>query len=152
MNQPITNFVIEELTSYSSDDAARIGQLLPHLSDKFDDSPISQDLLSTIIDSPLHAQLVARAGGEIIGLATLSIIFGIGAGRNAWLDDFVVSPDARGSGVADTLGNAMIDWCATNQAKSLNFTSKPSREAAHRFYSKHGAEIRETNVFKKTLS
>lgn len=148
MNHSDFNFTTEELTRYSVEDATDIGRLLPYLSDAFDGSPTSKERLESIISSSFHTQLVARSGNEIVGIATLSILLGAGSGKSAWLEDFVVSPNVRGTGVADALWNAIIDWCKQQQVKSLNFTSRPSRVAAHHFYKKRGATIRETDSFR----
>lgn len=152
MNQPDTSFVVAELTHYSDQDAVDIGALLPHLSDKFDGQTIPKELLANIVSSPFHAQFVVRSNDKVIGIATVSVILGAGSGHSAWLEDFVVSPQARGTGAASALWDAMIDWCEEKQVKSLNFTSRSSRKAAHRFYEKHGAAIRDTSVFKKSIN
>ncbi len=125
---------------------------MPHLSTSFTDRPTSEELLRAIIDSPYHDQLVARsADGTIIGAATLTTTMGVGAGRGVWLEDFVVDPTVQGAGVGGRLWDAMIAWCRTHQADKLCFTSRPSRTAAQAFYLKHGAIIRDTNFFKKTI-
>lgn len=143
---------IEILQEFSEKDAAEIGRLLPYLSTSFSSDPVSEELLRSIIESPYHDQLVARnESGDIIGAATLSVIYGAGAGRNAWLDDFVVDPNIQGAGIGSQLWDAMIEWCKTHHAGKLGFTSNPSRAAAHAFYLKRGAIIRDTNYFKKTI-
>jgi GNAT superfamily N-acetyltransferase len=152
MNQPTPQVTVEILTEFSQKDAAEIGQVLPHLSDRFDGSPVAEDTLQSIILSPSHAQLVARdETGIIIGIATLSLTLGAGSKRNAWMEDFIVAPEAQGKGIGSILWNAALDWCQTKKAKKLNFTSRPSREAAQAFYLKRGARIRETNYFTKAL-
>jgi len=143
---------IETLKEYTEEDAAQIGHLMPHLSSSFAGDPIPEELLKEIIASPYHDQLVARnESGDIIGAATLSIIYGAGAGRNAWLDDFVVDPNIQGAGIGSKLWDAMIEWCKVHHAGKLGFTSNPTRTAAHTFYLKRGAIIRDTSYFKKTI-
>lgn len=137
---------IERLTTYSSQDAAEIGKLLPTLSAKFSDNPVDETLLREIIDSPHHEQIVARIDGKIVGAATLSITFGTGAGRKAYLEDFVVSSDTQGQGVGGIIWDEITNWCTERNA-SLFFTSSAKKEAAHRFYLKRGATIRDTSVF-----
>lgn len=152
MNQPPSPYRVEALNSYSESDAAQIGKLLASLSDKFDGSPISGQLLRNIIDSPYHEQLIARSSeGVVVGAATLNIIMGAGIGRKAWLDDFVVDPSLQGSGVGSLMWDAMIEWCKLHNIAMLSFTSNPKRVAAHRFYLKRGAEIYETDYFKKAI-
>lgn len=152
MNQPTPSVAIEVLTDYSSQDAIDIGQLLPHLSDIFDGSPVSEHVLRDIIASPYHDQLVARNDqGRIVGTATITITMGAAVGRNAWLEDFVVDPTVQGAGIGSRLWDAMIDWCRKRSVHKLGFTSNPTRTAAHAFYLKRGAEIRDTSYFKKTI-
>lgn len=148
MNQP----TIEALSTYSDQDAIAIGQLMLHLSDSFDGSPVPKALLSDIIASPYHEQLVARdEQGAIIGTATLTVTMGAGVGRNAWLEDFVVDPTIQGAGIGSRLWDAMIIWCREHGVRKLGFTSNPRRAAAHTFYLKRGAVIRDTSYFKKTI-
>ena len=151
MNQP-TPTTIEVLAAYSSEDAAMMGSLLPYLSDKFDGAPLDEGLLRDIISSPHHDQLVARnTDGAIVGMATVSVVLGAGVTRGAYLEDFVVHPDTQGMGVGGALWEAIISWCQEKGAKKLDFTSSPSKEAAQRFYLKHGAVVRDTNHFRKTI-
>lgn len=143
---------IEILTEYSPADAVALGGLMPYLSDKFDGSPVPEALLRDIIASPYHDQLVARdEQGAIIGTATLTVTMGAAVGRNAWLEDFVVDPTVQGGGIGSQLWDAMVDWCRAHGVRKLSFTSNPTRTAAHTFYLKRGAEIRDTSYFKKEI-
>lgn len=137
---------IERLTTYSPNDAAAIGKLLPALSSRFTDDPVDETLLKEIIGSPHHEQIVARIDGTIVGTATLSITIGTGAGHKAYLEDFVVSPDTQGQGVGSAIWDEITKWC-TERNVGLFFTSNAKKEAAQRFYVNHGATIRDTNVF-----
>ena len=137
---------IERLQVYSNEDAAQLGTLMTYLSDKFNGEPINEDLLNAIISSPYHEQLIARIKGRIVGAATLSITLGVAAGAKGYLEDFVVDPEARGQGVADRVWDEIMRWCSEHSV-DLNFTSRKGREAAHRFYTSHGATIRDTSVF-----
>ena len=145
MSETIEPYV-SRLTEYSEDDASELGTLMTHLSDKFIDRPIDKELLEAIIQSPYHEQLVARFQGRIVGAATLSIVMGAGAGRMGYLMDFVTDPDVRGQGLGKRLWADMMSWCSENDV-NLTFTSRPERAAAHEFYVRSGAEIRDTTVF-----
>lgn len=142
---------VERLTEYSEDDAAGIGELMPILSGSFTGAPIPEERLRAIIESPYHEQLVARHDTRIIGAATLSIIIGAGAGNKAWLEDFVASPGTGIRGIGQALWDEIEVWCL-ERSTNLEFTSRPSRVAAHAFYTKNGAKIRETATFKKDFS
>jgi GNAT superfamily N-acetyltransferase len=137
---------VERLQQYSLSDATAIGQLLLVLNPKFPGTPVDEDLLRDIISSPHHDQIVARIDDEIVGIATLSVTIGTGAGRKAYLEDFVVSDKVQGQGIGSLIWKEIANWCEERQLV-LHFTSNPSRQLAHKFYLKHGATIRETSVF-----
>ena len=153
MNQRIPEvLVIEALTDYSDKDAREIGELFPHLSSKFDGSPVPKELLTQIIESSTHEQIVARDDNErIVGAATLTIVIGAAIGRIAYLQDLVVDSNIRGAGIGGKIWEAILDWCKNNNISKLEFTSHPSKEAAHGFYLKQGAEIYETSFFRKII-
>lgn len=142
---------IERLASYSKQDAADMGKLMPVLSSKFSDKPVDKNLLEQIIASPDHEQIVARLDGRIVGCATLSMTMGVGAGRKAYLEDFVVDPNIQGQGIGSKIWDEVIAWCTERKLK-LFFTSSASKEAAHKFYLSRGATIRDTSVFQYTES
>jgi len=137
---------IERLTAYSQKDAIDIGRLMPFLSQRMNDKPIDQKLLTQIIESPYHEQIVARLNGKIVGAATLSIIMGPAVGKQARLEGFVTDPEIRGRGIGSRIWDEILLWCNERDI-DLEFTSNPSRAAAHRFYLTRGAEIRDTTTF-----
>lgn len=137
---------VERLKEYTPEDAAGIGRLMPYLSQSFDGEPINEQLLRTIIESDNHEQLVARIDARIVGAATLSIIMGAGAGKKGWLEDFVTDPESSIKGTGQIIWDEMEKWCLEHDV-NLNFTSRPSRAAAHNFYLKNGAVVRKTTVF-----
>lgn len=123
---------IEILTTYNEQDAIELGALM-HLSETSSGEPIAEELLRAIIESPYHAQLVARdASGAIIGAATLSITFGAGAGAKAYLEDFVVNPEIRGGGIGSQLWDAMCEWAREHGACKY-VTSSDRHASAHGF-------------------
>ena len=153
MNQPASDVKVEALATYSLEDATAIGHLLSTLSDSFDDNPVEKQVLEDIISSPYHDQLVARNNkGVVIGTLTVSLMMGAGVIRKAWMEDFVVDPDAQGMGVGSRLWDALVIWCHDRQIQKLEFTSRPDKVTAQHFYLKRGAIIRETNHFLMTIN
>lgn len=142
------NLTIERLARYSDADAAGIGRLRPFLDRTYPDRPVARELLAGIIDSPHHAQLVARMEGRIVGAATLSILMGSATGRIGYLSDFVTDPSVRGQGVGGRLWEETMAWCREKRV-DLEFTSSPARQEARAFYLRRGAMVRETTVFRK---
>lgn len=145
------NITISTLTEYTNDTAAQLGQLYTELTTSADGSPVNKELLEEIISSPSHEQILAISDtGQIIGAATMSLVLAGYAGRVAVLQDFVVASESRGQGIAGQLWQAICQWATEKNANKMQFTSKPSRHAAHNFYLKHGARIIDTNTFMVT--
>lgn len=142
---------VEYLTVYTPEDAAGIGRLMPYLSESFSSDPVPEDILRAIIESDDRAQFVARISSHIVGVATLNTIIGAGAGKKAWLEDFVSDPEATQKGIGQAIWNEVEVWCRQRNL-NLHFTSRPGREAAHHFYLKNGAQVRDTIAFKKHIN
>jgi ribosomal protein S18 acetylase RimI-like enzyme len=66
----------------------------------------------------------------------------------AWIEDVVVDGAARGRGVGEALNEEAIRRAAAAGARSVDLTSRPSREAANRLYRRLGFEVRDTNVYR----
>jgi GNAT superfamily N-acetyltransferase len=141
---------ILELDQVSAGDLAAISGLLSQLSPRLANLTIAEEILQEIIDSDAHVQLVARLDGQIAGIATLTKVLALNE-RYAYLEKFVVDSAARGSGIADQLWDAMVDWAKANALEWIEFTSKPSRVAAHKFYARQGAQIRATSALRYVL-
>lgn len=143
---------IKRLTKYSLETAEAIRRLLIDLSRSGKDKgEIPEEWFLDVINSPWHDVLLAVEDGEILGMCSLSVIMGAGIGKNAYLEDFVVSAEARGKGVGDMLWREMLEWGKEKGAKRMEFTCGNGREVAQTFYKNHGAEIYETNFFRKEL-
>ena len=100
-----------------------------------------------MVDSPASDLLVAVEDGTILGALTL-VTFRIPTGLRAWIEDVVVDDAARGKGVGAALNNRAIELAAEHGARTVDLTSRPSREAANRLYQRLGFERRETNVYR----
>mgnify|MGYP003582215215 CR=1 FL=1 len=138
--------VIERLKAFADQDKRDIDRLMAMLSGRFADGVVDDSILEKIIQSPNHEQLVARLDARIVGAATVSLVFGAGIGSVGYLQDFVVDSEVRGKGIGDALFEEVEAWCLEHGAE-LEFTSSASKEAAHAFYRKHGATVRDTTVF-----
>ncbi len=88
--------------------------------------------------SPATILFVARDGdGPILGSLTLAL-FRIPTGLRAWIEDVVVDEAARGKGVGAALNEAALDHARTVGARTVDLTSRPSREVANRLYQRLG--------------
>ena len=134
--------------SASAEVLAACHRLIPQLSSS--SAPISAQELEEIIESNTTVLFAARSGQEIVGLLTLAI-FRIPTGVRAWIEDVVVDNQARGKGVGDALNRAALAEAERRGAKTVDLTSRPSREAANRLYQRLGFKQRDTNVYRYDL-
>ena len=91
----------------------------------------------------------AEAGqsAPILGMLTLAT-FTIPTGLRAWVEDVVVDGEARGQGAGQALVEAAVEHAGKLGARTVDLTSRPSREAANRLYRRAGFKLRETNVYR----
>ena len=116
--------------------------------------------LSTSSQIPGQAQLqeiadndtlfIARHEGRILGSLTL-VTFRIPTGVRAWIEDVVVDEAARGQGIGEALTRAALERAAELGARTVDLTSRPSREAANRLYQRVGFKLRESNLYRYTF-
>lgn len=125
-----------------------VGRILPQLS-KSSPAPTTAEI-AEIIASPASDLLEARLDGRIVGTLTL-VIFRIPTGMRAWIEDVVVDESARGHGVGEALNRFALDLAQQRGCRTVDLTSRPSREAANRMYQRIGFEARETNVYRYSL-
>ena len=127
-------------------------RLIPQLSTTA--VPPDRQVLSDIISAPGNTVLVAKDasnGGQIVGTLTL-VMFRIPTAMRAWIEDVVVDAGARGRGVGEALTREAIRIAESRGARTIDLTSRRSREAAHRLYEKLGFVVRDTNPYRYALS
>ena len=127
---------------------AAFARLIPQLSKS--SPPPTHDEIAEMIQGDASDVLVARVDGIILGTLTL-ITFRIPTGVRAWIEDVVVDDAARGHGVGDQLNRFALDLAKAKGAKTVDLTSRPSREAANRLYQRIGFQPRETNVYRRII-
>ncbi len=143
-------FVIEEATSVTDELVGAIGHLLPFLSSS--SPPPSADELAEIVGSAATILLIARDGtaGPIVGTLTLAL-FRIPTGVRAWIEDVIADEAVRGRGCGEALTREALRIASQRGARTVELTSRPSREAANRLYRRLGFSLRETNVYRYSL-
>jgi ribosomal protein S18 acetylase RimI-like enzyme len=57
-----------------------------------------------------------------------------------------VAPAARGSGLADRLIDAVVDWARANEASEVTLGVTPGNDRARRVYLRYGFELSERDV------
>jgi ribosomal protein S18 acetylase RimI-like enzyme len=143
---------VTEVTDVTAEVVAAFERLIPQLSRS--NPPPGQAELAAMAASEASTLLIARdpdRGGEIVGSLTLAI-FRIPTGLRAWIEDVVVDESARGRGVGESLNQHAIALARAAGARTVDLTSRPSREAANRLYQRIGFTERETNVYRFDLA
>jgi ribosomal protein S18 acetylase RimI-like enzyme len=127
---------------------AGLNHLLPQLSTNA--AALTSSDVEALVKSSSVTVFVARDEEQVVGSLTL-VVFPIPTGLRAWIEDVVVDESARGLGVGEALTNAAVNESRRRHVRSIDLTTRPSREAANRLYSRLGFELRETNVYRLLL-
>jgi len=96
--------------------------------------------LARIISNPeVGLIVVARQDSQVVGMVNLLYTVSTALGdRVALLEDMVVSPNARGSGVGSRLLEQAIQFARLDGCKRITLLTDRDNESAQRFYQKHG--------------
>ena len=146
---------VELITAATPEIHEAMGRLIPQLSrsaapmseadvQRF----LSQDSVHLFVFRPDEAD--AQGNRPILGMLSL-VAFEIPTGVRAWVEDVVVDEAARGQGAGFALVEAAVEHAKNVGARTVDLTSRPSREAANRLYQRAGFQLRETNVYRVTL-
>ena len=141
-------FEIEKITRVTPSTAGSITALVGQLSSSA--KAPTQGELETIVNAPGTVLLAVRQSGRLVGMLTL-VTFAIPTGIRAIIEDVVVDERYRGQGVARALTREALVLAEAAGARTVDLTSRPSREAANRLYQKLGFQKRESNVYRYTL-
>ena len=143
---PSSQVVVSEATSVDLELVEAFARLIPQLSSS--SPPPGHAELGAMVESETTLVLVARDGdGTIVGSLTLAL-FRLPTGIRAWIEDVVVDESARRTGAGEALVTAAIQRADAAGARTVDLTSRPSREAANRLYRRLGFEARDTNVYR----
>ena len=138
--------VVEEATAVTPELVAAFRQLTPQLS-RTAPAPGGAEL-AEMVRSPATILLMARDPEKgLVGSLTL-VLFRIPTGVRAWIEDVVTDEAARGRGVAEILCREALNRASAAGARTVDLTSRPSRDAANRLYRRLGFVQRDTNVYR----
>lgn len=141
-----TTPAVEVLMFVNDVDAADIARLLTQLSTA---ATFDRSRLEAIVTHDATELLVVRDEGRIVGTATL-VTFPLPTGLRGHVDNVVVDESMRGRGIARALLVRMTELATERGLRTLDLTSRPSRESAIRLYESVGFVRRETNVLRFT--
>ncbi|HHY88678.1 MAG TPA: GNAT family N-acetyltransferase [Chloroflexi bacterium] len=142
---------ITELTHVTDEVVQAFEHLVPQLSSSA--KIPTREEIEDMVQSKSSIVLVARDpdhGGRIIGSLTLAV-FRIPTGVRAWIEDVVVDNTYRGRGIGEALTRAALERARQEGARTVDLTSRPTREAANRLYQRVGFKLRQTNLYRYDL-
>jgi ribosomal protein S18 acetylase RimI-like enzyme len=139
---------IERLREVTDEVVAAFGRLLPQLSSSA--APLDREALARLLSRETNTVLVARADGPIVGTLTL-VMFPLPSGLRARIEDVVVDAAARGRGVGAALTDEAVRLARSAGARTVDLTSRPSRDAANRLYERLGFAVRDSRVYRMSL-
>lgn len=122
--------------------------LMPQLSTS--NPPPPREALQAIVDTPSTILLMARVDGRLVGSLSLAT-FRVPTGVRAWIEDVVVDESMRGRGIGEALTRAALAIAGNMGVRTVDLTSRPSREAANRLYLRVGFQLRESNLYRYTI-
>lgn len=125
------------------------GRLLPQLSKSA--APLTSDTLRAIVEEDATTMFEAVSDGQIVGFLTLAA-FPTPTGIRSWIYDVVVDEAARGQGIGEQLTRVAIAHGEAIGARTIDLTSRPSRESANRLYQRCGFSLRESTVYRYTIN
>ena len=141
---------VEEATAVTTELVDAFARLIPQLS-KSSPPPGPAELEAVVTAEDTHLLVSRDDDGTITGTTTL-VVFRIPTGVRALIEDVVVDSAYAGRGISYDIARFALDLARRHGAKTVDLTSRPSREAANHVYRKLGFEQRETNVYRFDLT
>jgi ribosomal protein S18 acetylase RimI-like enzyme len=138
--------MIRQVTEATPAVAAALERLIRQLSP----SAGAPDIEAILGEGIVRLLVAEDDAGEIVGTLSLAL-FHLPGGLHAQVEDVVVDAAARGRGFGRELTLAAIRLAREAGARSVDLTSRPSREAANALYRSLGFVERTTNVYRFEL-
>lgn len=136
---------VKRLHDPGPSEAAALAGLVRQLSSSAPE--LSLDTLREVVAQECNHLLVAVEGETLVGCALLTIVTTT-AGRRGHLDDVVVAEVHRKRGIGEMLVREALRIATTDAARSVDLTSRASRQAAQRLYLRVGFVPRETTPYR----
>jgi ribosomal protein S18 acetylase RimI-like enzyme len=140
---------VEEVLSVDDELIEAFVRLTPQLSSSAP-APGAAELEAIVASEASHLLVVRDDDGRIYGTTTL-VVFRIPTGVRGWIEDVVVDGAPGRGGAGKALTTFALDLARSLGVKTVDLTSRPSREVANGMYQKLGFQQRETNVYRFSL-
>ena len=123
-----------------------VRRLLPQLSRS---ATFDEQTIAWVVAHEACTLFTASLDGEVVGALTL-VTYPLPTGLRAHVDDVVVDDAVRVRGVGEALVRAGLDRAVEVGARTVDLTSRPSRESAIRLYERVGFVRRDSTLFRWT--
>ena len=127
-------------------DCTRLLELIQELAD-FEKAPdevtvsLEQFQSSGFGENPVWWAFVVEENNNILGFALYYIRYSTWKGQRMYLEDIIVTEDARGKGVGTLLFNQLIEEAKEKKFKGIVWQVLDWNEPAINFYKKFGADF-----------
>jgi len=112
----------------------------------------SEGLRNIISSSDVGVIVIAIDSNKVIGMVNILYTVSTALGsRVAILEDMVVSPKVRGTGVGSKLMKYSLDLAKQNGCKRITLLTDFDNDGAHRFYQQHGFIRSSMVAFRKSI-
>jgi ribosomal protein S18 acetylase RimI-like enzyme len=121
-------------------DAARVAELVRELGTaEGDQSPVDDAGVLAYLAYPGSGILVAELGDRVVGALTWFTRPGLyHGGPWGYVDELIVTAQARGGGVGDALLSEVMDRFGAAGCREVSVSTMPDNEPAKALYRKHG--------------
>ena len=96
-----------------------------------------------------YRQLMACIDGEVVGVAGFSRITRLYIGKVMRINDFVLIEEYRSQGIGKKLLHYIESEAQKSQCSALVLDTSIERKEAHKFYERHGFEVRAHHYIKR---
>lgn len=104
-----------------------------------DDATLAAAVRAVLDDARRGFILVAEVDGRCAGVAFVGMFWSLEhGGRSAWLDEFFVLPEFRGTGIGTKLLEAVAAACRTLGCKAIDLEIDAAHERVRGLYERHG--------------
>lgn len=129
------------LRSLGPADAAEAAGLLCHLNPDTPAAVIAQRLARIVADHPHYRLIGGFSDGALAGVAGAWVATKIWCGRYLEIDNLVVAPEHRGSGVGSALIRYLEELAVREECNLVVLDSYTANQPSHRLYHRLGFEI-----------
>ncbi len=109
--------------------------------------------LSGLIANPQHGHVwLIELDGTVVGY--MAVCFGYSlefGGRDAFVDEIYLLPEARGQGIGTQAMQVMIETCRSNGIQAVHLEVSPDNESAISYYEKSGFERRDFSIMSRVI-